>query len=266
MKKINTILNPSIVIIGSGNLASHIIDVFLDSNIRIIQVYSRSNRIELKKKYDKEIEIIDKIEDINTTANIYFTIVKDDAIPLIVKQWPFKLKSNQTIVHCSGSVSIDVFNSISINNAVFWPIQSIRENAVVHWKETPICISANNVSTLNTIKHLAMIISDRVEVVTEEQRIKLHLTAVILNNFSNHLFHLADQFLELNNLKLDLFIPILQETVDKLKVNKPIDLQTGPAVRNDISTLNKHIKLLEDNKDLQHIYKVLSESIIKSNS
>jgi hypothetical protein len=90
---------------------------------------------------------------------------------------------------------------------------------------------------------------------------KIHLAAVITNNFTNHLFTLTHQFCKENQVSFDLLLPIIKETVCRLKFAEPSNWQTGPAIRNDNITISKHLEFLKDNKSLQNIYSTMTASI-----
>ena len=103
------------------------------------------------------------------------------------------------------------------------------------------------------------------EEITDDERQKLHLAAVIANNFSNHLYTLSAQYLAKNNIDFDLLKPLITETVHKISNSNPKANQTGPAKRNDIETIEKHFSLME-NEDLKEIYKILTKSIYKTHN
>ncbi len=254
-------IKDSITIIGSGNLASQLIDLFIQHEIPLDQVLSRSDKKGLSKKYKNKFDIVERLENIDRDASLYFVIVNDDAISDIVKNWPFKLSPHQTIVHCSGSVSSSVFDSIADNYGVFWPIQSIIKDKKIDWSNIPICITANTHFAKHSLKKLASTLSNYIKTVNDIEREKLHMMAVVLNNFTNHIFSLSDRYLSANELPFDIFLPILNETIDRLKDNKPSVLQTGPAIRGDQSTIEKHLELLKDEPQLMILYKMMSDSI-----
>ena len=60
------------------------------------------------------------------------------------------------------------------------------------------------------------------------------------------------------------FIKSTKETVDKIQFLSPKEVQTGPAVRGDLSTINRHLQFLEQYPQYQAIYKLISEGIINS--
>ena len=62
-------------------------------------------------------------------------------------------------------------------------------------------------------------------------------------------------------MDFEIIRPLIAETADKVMGNLPENVQTGPAVRTDESTLNKHLSMLTDMPELQNIYQTLSDSI-----
>ncbi len=253
----------SISIIGSGNVATQLGLILHSEGYMINQVYSQSkkNASLLAKKL--KAEAITDFKKLSKDSSIYIIAVKDDAIESVAKQ--LKL-TNQIIVHTSGSVSMDVLKKSSKNYGVFYPLQTFSKEKLANFKVIPVCIEANNSSTSTTLEYFAKSISSNVQKTNSEQRKKIHLAAVFACNFSNHLYAIAEQLLSKNKLSLDLLKPLIEETANKIKENKPSKVQTGPASRNDKKTMSAHLKLLSKEKDLQKLYNLLSESIIKRTS
>ena len=73
----------------------------------------------------------------------------------------------------------------------------------------------------------------------------------------------SQQLLAEKQLPFDLLRPLILETAEKVQDHLPADVQTGPAVRNDEKTMASHLEQLQENPDLQAIYKLLSQGIIK---
>jgi predicted short-subunit dehydrogenase-like oxidoreductase (DUF2520 family) len=112
------------------------------------------------------------------------------------------------------------------------------------------------------LREIAERISGEVNVITSEQRKVLHLAAVFACNFTNHLLAISQEITEANKLDYSLLKPLISETLGKaLAAEHPADVQTGPAVRNDLETLKRHEKMLEDDTDLRNLYRKLSRSI-----
>ncbi len=249
-------------IIGSGNVASHLASIFMFHKIKVCNIYSRNfdNAKEIALK--NNIQQASNIEKIGLESDIIFLAVADDAIEKISK---LLIVEDAIIVHCSGIANTEVLKARSKNYGCFYPLQTFTKNHPVDFSQIPVLITGSNETTVNTLKNLANLISLKVEVITDVQRQKLHLAAVIVNNFTNHLFTLSSNYLAKNEINFDLLKPLIQETVNKISVKKPKENQTGPAKRNDTSTIEKHFSLIED-EDLKEIYKILTKSIFDTHN
>lgn len=244
------------VLIGTGNVASHLFDAFMDAdNIGVQQVFGR-NTMALEKfskhalTTTKSSEIID--------ADVYIIAVSDDAIEEVSK---IVLNKEGIIAHTSGSVPMNVIQHS--NSGVFYPLQTFTKGKKVDFSKIPICIEARHDNHLEKLKTFAQNVSTAVYEISSEQREKLHIAAVFANNFSNHLFKLAEELCQSEDLPFEILKPLIYETTHKLKHLSPKAAQTGPARRNDIQTMQKHLDGLE-NPVHKKIYQLLSESI-KSN-
>lgn len=252
-----------IVIIGSGNVATHLGVALKKSNYSIVQVYSLHKSFagklakDLKCKYTIDPLKIDK------SADIYFIAVNDDAIVEVVKQL---VLNEKIVVHTSGSVEMNILKPSSKNYGVFYPLQTFSKNTKVDFKTIPICIEANNSVTLKVLCSIAKNISGNVQKINSAQRKSIHLAAVFANNFSNHLYTIASSILASANVSFDILKPLIEETARKIKNSPPNETQTGPAIRDDKKTINNHLKMLSNKKEYQQLYSLMSKSIIEFNN
>lgn len=247
-----------IVILGTGNVASQLAYALLIAGHDIVQVYGRDKEAATKLSEKLNTTFTDDLKKINLKADIYIIAVADTAIPEIVKKLALK---NQVIVHTSGSVSINVFTNKYINCGVLYPVQTISKNGKTNFKTTPFCIEASNTKSLKVLEMIAESLSAPFYHVNSDQRKTLHLAAVFANNFTNHLFTIAEKILSEKNLPFDLLKPLIKETVKKIRTHSPAAVQTGPAKRKDNIILEKHLKILEKNPLYKKIYMDISESI-----
>lgn len=241
-----------IVLIGSGNVANHLISAFAEQNlVKIIQVYTRNKEISIDN-----IETVHYFSELKE-ADVYLIAVTDQAISDISKEIPFQGK---LVVHTSGSVSL---SDLSTHNrrGVLYPLQTFSKNKSVTFKEIPICIEAENASDLNILKTIAESISDHPYEISSEQRKALHVAAVFVCNFVNHLYCVGSDICNENNIPFKILEPLILETASKIVTLSPQKAQTGPAKRKDTQTINAHLAFLKNNKH-QDIYKLLTKSII----
>ncbi len=165
-------------------------------------------------------------------------------------------------MHTAGSVSKDVLNNISGNYGVIYPLQSLNRDATA-LPDIPLLIDGNSAETIVAIQNFAQTLSDKVSIANDDARLKFHIAAVVVSNFVNHLYALTNEFCVTENIDFQKLMPLIYETAGRMQNLSPRDLQTGPAVREDIYTLGKHLQLLTAHPDLKYIYLKLTESILK---
>ena len=243
-----------ITLIGSGNVAQHLIKAFTKSEgIEIEQVFSRKK--ESLVHLINSDKIVTNFSDLKE-ADLYIIAITDDAISEVSEQLPFQ---NQLVVHTSGTSSIDVLNSKN-RKGVFYPLQTFSKNKTVDFSVIPICLEAENESDYNVLETVAKSISNAVFSISSEQRKALHVSAVFVNNFTNHLYQIGQEICNEHQISFEILKPLIHETSDKIKTLNPIDAQTGPAKRNDYGTIEAHLNYLT-NENQKQIYKILTQSI-----
>lgn len=247
-----------VIIIGSGNVAQHLIVAFQNSQnsgieIDLVQVFSR------QKENISHLLDLDKITDDFDTlaeADLYIIAVSDDAIADVSSQLPFK---NRLVVHTSGSISLDNLNENN-RKGVFYPLQTFTKNKEVDFRIIPICLESENATDFQLLEKVAKTISDKVFAINSEQRKALHVAAVFVNNFTNHLYQIGNEICLENQVPFEILKPLIAETAQKIMVLSPEEAQTGPAKRNDSVTIEAHEAFLSDENYLK-IYKTLTQSI-----
>jgi len=253
----------NIVILGFGNVAQHLVGAFLNSDdVTVVQIYNRSKII------DSPIQNCTTILSDLIEADVYIIALPDDVIPNFSEKIPFE---NRLVVHTSGSVPLHLLSDKN-NKGVFYPLQTFSEDRVVDFASIPICVEATDNANLNALKKLGSSISEKVVEINSEQRRKLHLAAVFVNNFTNHLYHISEEIINENQLDFDLLKPLILETAQKMDALSPSQAQTGPAKRNDKKTIENHLKLLNDaqqtgslDASVPELYSMLTQSILNKN-
>lgn len=247
----------SIVILGTGNVAKHLFDAFTAQNgVEIIQLYGRSQNA--LSYFKDQINTTSDLSNIKE-ADIYLIAISDDAISEVSE---FLVVEKGLMVHTSGSIPMKTLPN-KHRRGVFYPLQTFSAIRKVDFKEIPICIEAENKEDYELLNELGSLISDNVIQIDTDQRKVLHLAAVFANNFTNHMYHTAQEICIQNDVPFELLLPLIKETAAKIQDLTPLDAQTGPARRNDSGTLKKHLAQLKHKKH-KKIYTLLSESIRKT--
>jgi predicted short-subunit dehydrogenase-like oxidoreductase (DUF2520 family) len=246
-----------IVIIGTGNTATVLGRKLRRAGHRIVQVYGRDNKEASSLAYELDTESTNYWNVVNRNADLYILAVSDIAIEEVFQELNL---SDKTIVHTAASVPKNILREGSEHYGVFYPLQSLKKE-VARLPDVPIIIDASDKPTLDTLSGLAYSISDTVVEAGDEMRVKLHLAAVVVNNFTNHLFLLVEKYCQDEGIDFNLLIPLIKETTARLNEISPSKTQTGPAARNDQPTIEKHLGLLQAYPQLQKVYEVFTESI-----
>lgn len=246
-----------IALLGAGNVASHLFNVFSESKtLEVTQWYNRT--FEVIKSFKNKTEVIDDINQLKD-VDIYIIAVTDGAVASLSQSLPFE---NKFIVHTSGSVSLHDLDKKN-SRGVFYPLQSFSKDANIDFKNVPFCIETEDKSKLQLLKNLADAIGSKHYKITTEQRQTLHLSAVFINNFTNQLYRVAHEISDAKSINFDILKPLISETANKVQGMSPYRAQTGPAKRNDIKTLKKHFKLMQNEEHIE-IYELLTKSIQKT--
>ncbi len=257
-------INPisTVLVVGSGNVAYHLCKAFKEVAINVI-IHGRNKKETLAISKELGLDCIPDLNMIGERPDIIFLAVSDDAILEVVKKI---IPLNIPVVHTSGAVSTNVLGISTVGYGVFYPLQTLTKGVEIDFTEIPICITANTELLQKELLQLAKRVSSNVQITTDEQRKALHISAVLLNNFSNHLIYKASTVLSKSDLSFNLVLPLLKETIRKLQYETPKNAQTGPARRGDVKTIDAHIKWLEENHfpELIDLYKFMSNSIFKT--
>ena len=241
----------SVVIVGSGNVAKHLIKSFIRiDNINLKQVYTRNSKDEAL--LNNTVATTNDLSLIKE-ADITIIAVRDDAIANISSQI-----KNPLVVHTSGSVEMKALKNAS-NKGVFYPLQSFSKQKEINFKNMPICLEAEHKHDLIKLEKLASLLQGDVYYLSSLQRKKIHVAAVFVNNFTNHMYTIAYDICEEHNVPFDILKPLILETSDKIKKLTPKDAQTGPAKRSDEETIKNHLNLLSETQ--QELYLKIIQSI-----
>ncbi len=245
--------------IGSGNVATALGKSFMNSGIRVVEIYSPNDSNAKSLAVKLSCNWINDLNELNTNSDLYIIAIPDKEIK------PLSSRLNKVegiVVHTSGSEPLQALKLGNKPTGVFYPLQTFTKLNEIDTSNIPICIEGSNTLTVVSLTNLAKKISRNVILLDSDQRQHLHLAAVTVNNFSNLMYHFAYDILTKKDIDFSLLHPLINETAKKVICVNPADAQTGPARRNDQSTINKHLDLLQSHPDFRDVYKLLSKQLI----
>ncbi len=246
---------PDIYIIGSGNVAWHITHAFSKHQLPIKGIWSRNTTTALQLSSSSGVSLLTKNE-LKNREGIFFLIVNDSAIEEIASEL-----YHQILIHCAGSIPLSVLEKYTNQAGVFYPLQTFSVSRIINFSEVPILLESSNNVVGDYLVHICNKLSCNYHIFNSEQRLTVHIAAVFANNFSNLMLSFAQHYLSLNQINPELLHPLIQETFQKAIHQGPLKSQTGPAIRQDINTIKKHLTALENIPELKKFYSFVTEYI-----
>ncbi len=240
----------NITIIGKGNVSEHYFSIMSSKHLNCKQISSR--------------EVFD-FKDLD--CDLIILAVKDEAVDSVIDrialQFADRLPLKAIVTHTSGFLSTDNLQKIASDYGSFYPLQTLKKGVDIDFSKVPLCTWASTDWADKSLEVLAKKLSNIHYNLTDNQRKTLHLAAVFANNFTNHLFGIAKEILNKDDIDFSILYPLMDRTLESVKNNNPFDIQTGPAYRNETSIMQQHKDRLNDND--KAIYEVLSKSIQRRN-
>jgi predicted short-subunit dehydrogenase-like oxidoreductase (DUF2520 family) len=250
-----------IVIIGSGNVAAVLGRKFKAAGHAIVQVYSRNAAAATELAYEWDTKSTNYKILINKEADVYLIAVSDNAIVDVLEELRLPGK---IVAHTAASVPKEILKTVTDHYGVFYPLQSLRKE-MTSLPDTPVFFDGSDDKTKKILEELAhSIAAEKVVEAGDHARLKLHIAAVIVSNFVNHLYKLAEEYCAAEGLDFKQLLPLIEETAERLNETPAKEAQTGPAIRHDSETIHKHLDLLKNHPRLKNIYVLMTESIQQS--
>lgn len=247
-----------VVVIGSGNVAEALAQAITASDLQLQQIYARNAA--------RGAEIAAKVGTQSTDdpsqlapADLYLIAVSDRAVTDIAVALP--IPGNAVVAHTAGSVPMEALAKYP-RRGVFYPLQTFTKGRKIDFAEIPLFLEASSPEVYAQLEVFALRLSRTVFAADSERRAQLHLAGVFACNFANHMYVLGEQILHKADLPFDVLKPLIAETAAKaVSAANPATMQTGPAVRGDRTTQERHKALLADDLALENLYETITQSI-----
>ena len=217
----------------------------------ILQVVSRNASAASALAYEWDTKSTNYLSTVNPEGDIYIIAVNDDAIAKVTDaiRMPGKV-----VAHTAASVPKEILHPVTEHYGVFYPLQSLRKE-MTELPDVPVYYDGSDAYSKKMLRELAESVAPgKAAEAGDEARGKLHVAAVLVSNFTNHLYALAEEYCRREGLDFHSLLPLIEETAHRLRQVSPKEAQTGPAVRGDRETIEQHLRLLESYPELKELY------------
>lgn len=254
-----------IAIIGCGNVAWHLALKLKKQKHTQLYVYNHKANKELTVfKNELGVHTSSNLNSIISDADAYFICVSDNAITNVIKKINYLPTTSQLLI-TSGNFDLKQVDKRWKNVSIFYPLQTFSKQDEIKWKDLSLIIEASNSTCEKKVIEYANWFTNEVLKLNYDQRLKLHMCAVLVNNFTNSLYVEADKLMRSiqKDLNIKTLYPLIKQGTKKLKHLTPKEAQTGPAKRKDNEVIEKHLTQLRSNKDLSQLYSLFTQLIQK---
>jgi predicted short-subunit dehydrogenase-like oxidoreductase (DUF2520 family) len=254
-------MKPRVVLIGAGNLAWHLGQRLHEKGFPILQVFSRNLTPARELAQELEADPIVRLAEAQVDADWYILAIADDAIAAVAQKLAINGNKTALYTHTSGSTPSTLLQSFFDRFGVFYPLQTFSKDRKPDFSQIPICVEAHDSKDRELLLHWAAQISETAIHLTDRQRGHLHLAAVFVNNFPNFLFSIGEKILTEEKIDSEILRPLILETAQKVQDHPASGMQTGPAVRADLRTIQTHLEKLKNHPEWEALYRTLSRLI-----
>jgi len=260
--------NPiKITLIGAGGVATNLGRLFKErgagNRIKIIQLLGRSELSTSQLAAQLDCPFTTDPAALNQSSDLYVIAIQDREIAEILPK--LSIPQEAMIVHTAGGVPIDIFKGLFKHYGVLYPLQSLRKETSII-PAIPFYLDANSPASKTRLESFALKAALDYQWADDNGRMQLHIAAVFCSNFPNYFYALAEDFCNRQGLDFTRVLPVIEETGNRLAREglSPASLQTGPAIRKDKATTDKHAALLASDPEALHIYTYMTKLIMDS--
>jgi predicted short-subunit dehydrogenase-like oxidoreductase (DUF2520 family) len=250
----------TIAFAGSGNVAWHLAGGLLLQGYQISHIWSRDEEHARALANHCKSETCKELSGLATAADLIIIAVPDQYIEAVAQSIGM---FNGIVVHTAGSVPMNILNGLFWKFGIIYPLQTFSKDIPLSLREVPFFLESSSSDVMKEIEQVALALSTNVYKADSQQRQLLHVAAVFAGNYSNLMYIIGNELLSTSNLPPSILYPLIQETARKAVHADPINMQTGPARRNDATTLQKHIEALASHPEYAELYTLLAKLISK---
>ncbi|WP_209332034.1 Rossmann-like and DUF2520 domain-containing protein [Lunatimonas salinarum] len=251
-----------IAILGTGNVAWHLGGALENAGHIITEVYGRN--LQHAEKITNRLYATEAKCDLDfseSEAEIFILAVSDQAIASLADA--VILPEGSILVHTSGTMPLEILGYSSATfTGILYPLQTLSKYHPLDFSEVALLLESDDSDTLKKLRKLANSLKSPHYTVKSKDRQAVHVAAVFASNFTNHLLGIAERIMERHGLDFEMLKPLIIEQISKSLEIGAKRAQTGPAVREDLDTLENHHQFLQFDEKLAEIYRSISQHIL----
>lgn len=241
--------------IGAGKVGTSMGIYFSKNKLPLSGYFSRSRSSSERASQLTGSAVFEDIPTLVEESTLLFITTVDDQISAVVSQLnqSSRLNKNHTIVHTSGALSTEIFESLSKTGCgvcSLHPIMSFSDvtTAAENLSGTIFTLEGNP-SGLEMVKNIMATTDNKFFIIHKDSKILYHAAACILSNYLVTLIDSGFELLKTAGIEeariSETFMPLIMATLGNIEKSGPLTALTGPLVRGDETTISKHLHAIE---------------------
>jgi predicted short-subunit dehydrogenase-like oxidoreductase (DUF2520 family) len=243
-------------IFGTGRLAHSFVYSLQNAGFYISGVYDRNlnNAKEFAEKFNIKFYTSDLYNIVVPKNSLIFLAISDSSLvdfSIIIKK-ELDLSNKPFFIHFSAALSSDILSQI-YNDSNFIGsmhiMQTFPDKNIYSLENCYCAIETDDNDLRNLLSILAEKLSLKIKYINKRDKILYHLIGVFASNFLvANLFYtkyLAEKINISEKELMDIILPIIDTTLQNSKNNGILNSLSGPVIRNDYLTIEKHRQALQ---------------------
>lgn len=250
--------------IGAGKVGTTLGVYFTKNGIDIMGYYSKTFEHAEAAAVLTSSNVYASLEELAKACNLIFITTPDAEIPKVWQQLSnFNLRE-YIIIHTSGALSSKVFLDIEKTGAHGFSVHPMyafayKDGRLDGLKDAFFTIEGEAAKLLE-VRELLEVLGNTILIVNDETKPLYHLANVMASNLILALIKTSVQCFTMcgidENNALEALMPLIQGNIANIGEKGLVGALTGPVERNDITTIEKHLRVVP--KAFEGIYRQLS--------
>ena len=256
--------------IGAGKVGFSLGRYFSENGLFLTGFYSRDIHSAMEAARFTGSKGYDELSELVSDSDVIFITVSDGAIKEVYDSIKTLGIAGKQICHCSGSMSAaEAFRDLASYGASgcsihpLFPVSS-KYDSFKELHKAFFCIEGDD-ADVKTWTEIFDRFGNKTRVIAGENKVEYHAACAISSNLVCALAAKSLSMLEkcgfTETEAMTAFEPLIMSNIKRILAVGPVEALTGPVERNDVNTVIKHIKCMDNDVD-RNMYMAISRKLV----
>lgn len=259
----------SVGFIGAGRVGMTLGRYFFEKKLSVSGYFSKTYESAVDAAEFTNSKSFKTIKELASQSNIIFITVPDSCIHSVYEQLLECDLKDKILCHCSGALSAQVFENIENSGVCGYSVHpafavSDKYNSYKELGNAFFTVEGSE-EKMYVIIGILERLGNSYQIINAESKVKYHASLAAASNLVVALYHIAQGLLAecgFSSASAEQVInPLFLNNAENICKSGCLNALTGPVDRNDFSTVQKHLSVLDN--ETGALYKLLSAELVK---